>query len=225
MAHSKAGCRAQALQRGRDCLLKLCTPALLCSFHLGSTKLGRWMEPGYQCTSHICSMGLPPLLCPQGFTSPNHRVLDLAPWDTQELSKPWLLRSPDMESSRGHREGREEKGKKGLIVQERRVGNFTGRPEQSLEETQALSMAPPTPWVIYGMETMLEKQTLLSPACFAPSADTASLSHSTVTGLPRTPCWLQDGRLLFTKGEQEPAPHSSPSHPIPAALSLLLLLI
>lgn len=98
-------------------------------------------------------------------------MLDLAHWDTQELSKLWLLHSPDTESGRGHREGREEKGKKGLIVQELRVGNFTGCPEQSLEETQALSTAPPTPWVIYGMETMLEKQTLLSLACFAPSAD------------------------------------------------------
>lgn len=98
-------------------------------------------------------------------------MLDLAHWDTQELSKLWLLHSPDTESGRGHREGREEKGKKGLIVQELRVGNFTGRLEQSLEETQALSTAPPTPWVIYGMETMLEKQTLLSLACFAPSAD------------------------------------------------------
>lgn len=92
--------------------------------------------------THHTSAVWDPLLHPQGFMSPNHRVLDLAHWDTQELSKLWLLHSPDMESSRGHREGREEKGKKGLIVQQRRVGNFTGRPEQSLEETQALSMAP-----------------------------------------------------------------------------------
>lgn len=209
MAHSKAGCRARALQRGRDCLLELCTPALLCSFHLGSTKLGRWMEPGYQCTSHICSMGLPPLLCPQGFTSPNHRVLDLAPWDTQELSKPWLLRSPDMESSRGHREGREEKGKKGLIVQERRVGNFTGRPEQSLEETQALSMAPPTPWVIYGMETMLEKQTLLSPACFAPQQTQPPLA--TVLSLDsqgrRAGCRMADSCSQRGNRSLHPTPH------------------
>lgn len=163
MAHSKVSCRARAFQRGRDWLLELCTPTLLCIFHLESTKRSR--------CAHHTSAAWDPLLHPQGSTSPNHRVLDLAHWDTQELSKLWLLHSPDMESSRGHREGREEKGKKGLIVQEQRVGNFTGRPEQSLEETQALSMAPPTPWVIYGMETMLEKQTLLSPACFAPSTD------------------------------------------------------
>lgn len=153
-------------------------------------------------------------------------MLDLAHWDTQELSKLWLLHSPDTESGRGHREGREEKGKKGLIVQELRVGNFTGRPEQSLEETQALSMAPPTPWVIYGMETMLEKQTLLSLACFAPSADiqpplavVLSLDSRGLSGR------MQDGTFLFSKGEQQPAPHSSLSHPTPVALSLLLLLI
>lgn len=171
------------------------------------------MEPGYQCTSHICSMGLLPLLHPQGFTPPNHSVLDLAHWDTQELSKLWLLHSPHMESGRGHREGREGKGKKGLIVPEQRVGNFTGRPEQSLEETQALSMAPPTPWVIYGMETMLEKQTLFSPACFAPSADIQPPSAMVLSLNSQKRCgWLQDGRFLFTKGEQQPVPHFSSSH-------------
>lgn len=95
-------------------------------------------------------------------------MLDLAHRDTQELTRLWLLHSSDMESSRVCGEGREEKGKKGLIVREPRVGNFTGRPEQNLEETQALSTAPSTPQVIYGLETTLEKQTLLSPARCAP---------------------------------------------------------
>lgn len=106
------------------------------------------------------------------------------------------------------------------------MGNFTSRPEQSLEETQALSMAPSTPWVIYGMETMLEKQTLLSPACFAPSAHIQPLLAMVLSlDSQGHRGWLQDGRFPFKDGEQQPAPHSSPSHPTPVALSLLLLLI
>lgn len=77
--------------------------------------------------------------------SPNCRVLDLAHQDTQALTGLWLLHSPDMESGWNCREGRNERGKKRLIVRKLRVGNFTGCPEQSLEETQALSTAPLTP--------------------------------------------------------------------------------
>lgn len=139
-------------------------PALLCIFHLGSAKHGRRMEPGYQCTPPICSIP----------RASHHLTTGCWIWPTgtprssasSGCSTPQTWKAAGATGRGGRR-----RGKKGLIVRERRVGNFTGRPEQSLEETQALSMVPPTPWVIYGMETMLEKQTLLSPACFAPSAD------------------------------------------------------
>lgn len=157
--------------------------------------------------------------------STSHRVLDLAHRDTQELTGLWLLHSPDMESGRGRREGREERGKKGLIVRERRVGNFTGRPEQSLEETQALSTALSTPWVIYGLESTLEKQTLLSLTRCAPSADIqpplATVPPPAPQGCPAS--LGAGGGVPITKGEQQPAPCSPPSPPPPLALPPLLL--
>lgn len=122
-------------------------PALLCIFHLRTTNSSS-PEPGCQCTSHRVwdtSTVWDPLLHTQGCMSPNCRVLDLAHQDTQALTRLWLLHSPDMESGWNCREGRNERGKKRLIVRELRVGNFTGCPEQSLEETQALSTAPLTP--------------------------------------------------------------------------------
>ena len=128
-------------------------------------------------------------------------MLDLAHQDTQELTGLWLLHSPDVESGRGHGEGREERGKKGLIVQEQRVGNFMGCPEQSLEETQALSTAPLTPQVIYGLETTLKKQTLLSPACCALSEDVQPPLATVLPPAPQgCPAWLQEGGVPHHKG-------------------------
>ena len=209
--------RAAAAERCREAGTRLPeshTPASLHISHLGSTNSSS-PEPGCQCTSHIHSVGTP-LLHPQGCVSPSCWVLDLARRDTQELTRLWLFRSPDMESSRGCGEEKEERGKKGLIVREPRVGNFMGCPEQSLEETQALSTAPPTPRVIYGLETTLEKQTLLSPARCAPlSRGTASLSHGLTTSSPRMPCPAQELGFPITvergNSSLQPTPHSCPS--------------
>lgn len=105
------------------------------------------------------------------------------------------------------------------------MGNFTGCPEQSLEETQALITAPPTPWVIYGLETTLEKQTLLSPTHCAPSADIQPPLATVPSPVPQgCPARLQGGAPRHEE-EQQPAPHSPPSPPPPLVLPPLLLLI
>lgn len=146
-------------------------------------------------------------------------MLDLAHQDTQELTGLWLLHSSDMESSRGCGEGREEKGKKGLIVRESRVGNFMGRPEQSLEETQALSTAPSTPQVIYGLETTLGKQTLLSPAHCAPSAEVQPPLAMAPPPAPQGhPARLQEVGFPITVERGNSSPHPTP-HPWPPITS------
>lgn len=61
--------------------------------------------------------------------------------NAQQLAGFLLLHSPEMENRRGRQGGEGGGEKKGLIVQESGVGNFTSSSERSLEETQALRTA------------------------------------------------------------------------------------